>query len=175
MTITNYERLLWVLAEEMESSISSCFQKVSESHEWVNSDEEAKSLMRRLRGTFIASLVGEIEEKIGRKFSSVFNQLPDTPTTYSNKYWFEDMPPTSTARGRAKVMWAIRIAYTHGNGHIDQITDNEVADFLQQEFAQKHFRGISVENDIVQVYGDVTYPALKTVLEIDDRFGQSDN
>ncbi|MCW8966163.1 MAG: hypothetical protein OQK82_05705 [Candidatus Pacearchaeota archaeon] len=171
MSITDYERLLWVLAEEMESSIASCFQKASEEYEWVDSDEEAQSLMRRFRGIFVASLVGEIEEKIGRKFSSVFNQLPDTPTTESSNYWFEDMPKTSTPRGRAKVMWAIRVAYTHGNGHIDQITDQEVADFLNPEFARKHFRGITVENDLVKVFGDVTYPALKTALEINDKFG----
>ena len=68
-------------------------------------------------------------------------------------------------------MWAIRIAYTHGNGHIGQITDPAVADYLNPTFVKKHFRGISVENDIVKVFGDVTYPALKTALEINDKFG----
>lgn len=173
MAITDYERLLWVLAEEMESSISSCFSKVAQEHEWVNSDSEAKTLMRRLRGIFVASLVGEIEEKIGRIFSSVFNQLPDTPTIKFSKYWYEDMPSTSTPRGRAKVMWAIRIAYTHGNGHIAQVKDPTVVSYLEPAFARKHFRGIGIKNDIVQIFGDVTYPALKTVLEIDDRFGQN--
>ena len=170
LAMTDYERLLWVLAEEMESSISSCFSKVSETHEWVDSDEEANALMRRFRGIFVASLVGEIEEKIGRKFSSVFDQLSDTPTPKSSSYWFEDMPETSSSKGRAKLMWAIRVAYTHGNGHIDQITDQDVASWLTPEFAKKHFRGLRVENDLVQVFGDVTYPALKTALEIYEKF-----
>ncbi len=168
--MTDFERLLWVLAEEMESSISSCFQKVPEKHEWVDSDEEAQALMRRFRGIFVASLVGEIEEKIGRKFSSVFDQLSDTATLKNSHYWFEDMPKNSSIKGRAKLMWAIRVAYTHGNGNINQITDQEVADYLKPEFATKHFRGLRVENDLVQVYGDVTYPALKTALEIYDKF-----
>ncbi|MBT3043514.1 MAG: hypothetical protein KME67_11685 [Candidatus Thiodiazotropha sp. (ex Codakia orbicularis)] len=171
MAITDYERLLWVLAEEIESSISSCFQKASDEIEWVDSDEEARALMRRLRGIFVASVVGEIEEKIGRSFSSTFQQLPCTPTHKNSEYWFEDMPSTSSPRGRAQVMWAIRIAYTHGNGHINQITDRDVAAYLQPSFAMRHFRGLRVENEIVQVFGDVTYPALKTTLEIYERFG----
>ena len=171
MSVTDYERLLWVLAEEVESSITSCFQKATKEYEWVDSDEEAQSLMRRFRGIFVASLVGEIEEKIGQKFFSICDQLPDTPTLKSSRYWHEDMPKTSTPRGRAKVMWAIRIAYTHGNGHIGQISYQKVADFLKPEFARKHFRGINIEKDLVKVFGDVTYPTLKTALEINDRFG----
>jgi len=166
--ITDQERLLWVLAEEFESSISSCFSKVGERHEWVDNDEEAQALMRRFRGVFIASLVGEVEERIGRKFSSVFDRLSDTPTPKNSKYWFEDMPINSTPRGRAKVMWAIRIAYTHGNGHIDQVTDEDVADYLNTSFAATHFRGVRIEDDFIKVFGDVTYPALKTILEITD-------
>jgi len=168
--MTDYERLLWVLAEEMESSISSCFSKASEAHEWVDSDEEAHALMRRLRGIFVASLVGEIEEKIGRKFPSVFAQLSDAPTPKNSTYWFEDMPKESSSKGRAKLMWAIRIAYTHGNGHINQITDQDVTDYLKPDFARTHFRGLRVENDLVQVFEDVTYPALKTALEIYEKF-----
>jgi len=135
MAITNYERLLWVLAEEMDSSISSCFAKVKKEYEWVESQEEAKSLARRLRGIFIASLVGEVEEKIALKFSSVFEKLSDSPTTQSSKYWFSHMPESSTPCGRAKVMWAIRIAYTHSNGNISQIGDPKIKKFLEPAFA----------------------------------------
>jgi hypothetical protein len=168
--ISDYERLLWVLAEEMESSVASCFRKASEEHEWVHSQEEAESLIRRFRGIFVASLVGEIEEKIRRKFSSVFDQLQDVPTLKESSYWFVDMPSTSTARGRAKVMWAIRIAYTHGNGHIDQITDKDVANYLKPAFVRRHFSGVRVENDIVKLSGSVTHPALKTAIEIKEKF-----
>ena len=171
MAITDYERLLWVLAEEIEDSIASCFRKASDEVEWVDSAEEANDLMRRFRGIFVASVVGEIEEKIDRSFSSTFQQLPNSPTPKNSKYWFVDMPPTSTPRGRAQAMWAIRIAYTHGNGHIGQITDPDVAAYLEPSFVRQHFRGLRVEDDIVQVFGDVTHPALKTALEIYERFG----
>lgn len=76
MNISDYERLLFVLAEKMESSLSSCIGIVSDKHEWVDSTEEALMLARRFRGLFVASIVGEIEEKIGRSFSSTFEQLP---------------------------------------------------------------------------------------------------
>lgn len=170
MPISDFERLLWVLAEEMEGSISSLFRKVADKYEWVNDDNEAHMLMRRMRGIFVASLVGEIEENIGRSFASTFDQLSDQPTSKNSKYWFVDMPKSSTVRGRAKVMWAIRQAYTHGNGHVGQIDDDGVAAWVKSDFAPKHFRGVSVENDIVQVFGDVTHPAIKTALEINDQF-----
>jgi hypothetical protein len=170
MEITDYERLLWVLAEEMDSSIYSCFSKVKESYEWVESQDEAESLGRRLRGIFIASLVGEIEEKIGVKFSSVFEKLSDIPTTQDSGYWFEHMPESSTPRGRAKVMWAIRIAYTHGNGNISQIGDPKIKEFLEQVFVNKHFKGIKVVDDVVTGLENVPYPAIKTVLEIENIF-----
>ena len=67
-------------------------------------------------------------------------------------------------------MWAIRIAYTHGNGQLNQISDLGIADFLNPNFAVRHLRGVRVDNDIVKVFGDVTYPAIKTVLEINDKF-----
>jgi hypothetical protein len=169
MTISDYERLLWVLAEEIESSIAKFFQMVADEAEWVDSDNEARSLTRRLRGMFVSSLVGEIEERVGRPFSSVFEQLSDNPTPKNSKYWFVDMPSGSTPRGRAKAMWAIRIAYTHGNGHIRQVSDPDVAKYLHPEFARCHFRGLGVDGDLVQLSGDVTFPALKTALEINEK------
>ena len=168
MAITDYERLLWVLAQEMDSSISRCFAQVKEEYEWVETKEEAESLARRLRGIFIASLVGEVEEKITTKFSSVFEQLSNSPTPQGSGYWFEHMPESSTPCGRAKVMWAIRIAYTHGNGNISQIGDPKIKEFLEPTFVNKHFKGIKVENDIVTGLEKVPYPAIKTVLEIEN-------
>jgi hypothetical protein len=169
MSISEYERLLWVLAQEIESSIAKCFQMVADEAEWVDSEDEARSLMRRLRGMFVSSLVGDIEERIGRSFSSVFEQLSDSPTPKNSKYWFVDMPSRSSPRGRAKAMWAIRIAYTHGNGHIRQINDPNVAKYLLPEFTRCHFRGLGVDGDLVQLSGDVTFPALKTALEINEK------
>jgi hypothetical protein len=143
---------------------------VPDNAEWVDSDVEAIALMCRFRGIFIASLIGEIEERLGRNFSSVFSQLPDTPTRSDSKYWFVDMPKKSSVRGRAKAMWAIRNAYTHGNGHFSRIKDAKVAAYLRPEFARLHFRGLKVEGDRVLIFKDVTFPALKTALEITDRF-----
>ncbi len=168
MAITTDERLLWVLAEEMDSSIRSCIAKSEEKHEWVNNKDEAYSIARRLRGIFIASLVGEIEEEIGNKFSSLFKQLSNEPTEKNSQYWFRHMPKSSTPLGRAKVMWAIRIAYTHGNGNINQIGDTNVAKYLDPEFTDKHFNGIQVKDDIVSGLDQVPYSAIKTVLEIKD-------
>lgn len=172
MTMSDHERLLWVFAENLERSIDLGFKQSTDPAEWVDGQDEAEALMRRMRGIFVASLVGETEERVGRNFSSIIEQLPDTPTQKNSKYWFVDMPRTSTPRGRAKVMWAIRIAYTHGNGHKNQISDATVASFIDPSYANKHFRGVRIKSDIVTLFKDVTFPALKTVLEIADKFPQ---
>lgn len=168
MGITDNERLLEVFVQEINSSISSLREKVTEEYEWVDSIEEAESLGRRLRGIFIASLVGEIEEEIGGNFSSLFATLTDTPTVEHSKYWSEHMPKTSSLCGRAKVMWAIRIAYTHGNGSLSQIGDPKVAVFLDSEFTDKHFEGLVIKNNIVSGLEQVLNASIKTVLEIKD-------
>ena len=122
--------------------------------------------MTRFRGIFIASLGGELEELLGRKFSSFFEQLPDTVTSKSDKYWHKDMPKTSTLRGRAKTMWAIRIAYTHGNGLKSQIDDEVVRSYIDFQ----HFRGTHIESDKIVLYGDITSPAVCTAIDIYERF-----
>ena len=164
--ISDHERILTVFADLTEESIAKGFKYVLDKYEWVDTDEEAKNLMTRFRGILIASLCGEIEELLGRKFSSFFNQLPDIPTKKTEKYWHEDIPEKSTLRGRAKTMWAIRIAYTHGNGLKSQIDDLNVASYLDEY----HFRGIQVESDKIILNNEVTYPAVKTAVEIYERF-----
>lgn len=54
-----------------------------------------------------------------------------------------------------------------------KVSDPTIASYLEHSFSKIHFRGICIENDIVQLYGDVTYPALKTVLEINNKFGMN--
>ena len=175
MVVKDYERLLTVFSEEMESSISSCFQKSLNKYEWVDSAEEARALARRFRGVFVASVVGEIEEKISRSFTSTFKQLSKIPTQKKSKYWCDAMPSTSSPRGRAQVMWAIRIAYTHGNGRVNQITDCKVVEYLDPSFVNQQFKGLQIENNNIQILRYVTYPVLKTALEIYEKFsGNSD-
>jgi len=170
MAITDYERLLWVLAEQIESATRAFLDKADDPVEWVDSIGEARSLGWRIRGIFVATLVGELEEKMGRSFSSVFAQLPDTPTSSGSKYWFESMPSTSTPRGRASVMWALRLAYTHGNGKVSQVSDIKISNFLDTAFAGRHFSGIRIDNDVVALDSDATFIALRTALEIKERF-----
>jgi len=164
--MSDYERLLSAFAELTESSIGKAFRQAKEKYEWVDSIEEAKSLMSRLRGTLIASICGEIEEKLGRNFSSFIPQLPDTPTRRTQSFWHASMPNGSTLRGRAKIMWAIRIAYTHGNGKYSQINDPQVAQYLNET----HFDGISIENDKIVLSGRIAFPAVRTAVDIYERF-----
>lgn len=124
MDKADYERLVMVFAQELETSIASCFAN--------SSGDDAELLMRRFRGILVASLVGEIEEKVNKSFSSVFEQLSDKPTKKFSKYWHPDMLKSSSVRGRAKLMWAIRVAYTHDNGlcFLNQGTNSVTHDLI---------------------------------------------
>lgn len=76
----------------------------------------------------------------------------------------------ASLRGRAKVVWAIRVAYTHGNGHKDQVDDNKVRAWIERSFVRTHFRGVELNDDVLTLMGDVTYPALRTALTIVKQF-----
>lgn len=171
MGMSEFERRLWAFGAQLHKTLGDAFRVSGRHGEWIESNEEAEALGYRLWGTFIASLCGELEERCGRNFSSFIDQLTERPTKESSKYWFCDMPKTSSPKGRAKVMWAIRNAYVHGNGHYSRINDAEVAAWLQPSVAAKHFRGVKIENDRVVVTKDVPHVAIKTALEIVDKFG----
>lgn len=171
MAMSEFERSLWAFEDQLHKTLGDAFRIVGKHGEWIETDKEAKSLGCRIWGTFIASLCGELEERCGRNFSSFIGQLTDQPTSKNSKYWYCDMPSKSSPKGRAMVMWAIRNAYVHGNGHYSRINDPAVAAWLEPAVAQKHFRGVSIEDDRVFLTKDVPHVAIKTAVEILDKFG----
>lgn len=163
------ERKLWAFADIMDRGIATTFREADLPGSWVDGREEAEELMSRMRGIFVASLVGEVEERLSRDFGSTFQQLSDRPSD-QRKYRHEDIPRRSTLRGRAKIMWAVRLTYTHGNGLVSQIEDDDLVELIQDaQYVRRHFRGIHIRLDRLWLGGDVTYPAIKTQLEILDR------
>ena len=160
------ERILSEFATLTEGSIAKGFRHVVEKYEWVETKEEAINLMSRFRGILISSLCGEIEECTGISFSKILSQLSDSPDFNTSKFRHQNMTQSSSLRGRAQTMWAIRIAYTHGNGHIRQIDDDEVIDFLPGE----HIMGIKIESEKIILTGQETFPAVRTAVEIFEKF-----
>ena len=125
MPISDSERILTVLAEQIERSCGLISHMVDDDVEWVDSLDEADALASRMRGIFVATLVGQIEEETGKGFTSIIEELPDLVTAPKSLHWFESMPATSTLQGRAKVMWAIRLAFTHSNSVLKKIKNKD--------------------------------------------------
>lgn len=164
--MTDHERILSEFATLTEESISKAFKHLEEKYEWVDTKEEAVSLMSRLRGNLIASLCGEIEEITGIGFAKIISQLSDKPDLKTSKFRHENMPETSSLKGRAQIMWAIRLAFTHGNGDIAQIDDANVAAYL----FNKHLDDVTVEANRVVLGRKVTFPSIRTTVEILEKF-----
>lgn len=144
MTFASFERILWVFAGALGHTSRHVENELTNSLGWVETCEEKLRLDSRLAGTFIASIAGELEEEIGTSFSRLIYQLSEESTAMGSRYWFVSMPENSSPRGRAQVMWAVRVAFTHGNGRLSQISDPKVASWLDSAHLQLHFDGVDV-------------------------------
>ena len=166
MELTNRERLLTVLVGEATGVSARFFKQVDQKYEWLDSREEAERLSNRLCGLLVATLVGEIEETTKKSYTKILEKLPDTPTTSEHPFWFSTMPENSSVQGRAKVMWAIRVAFTHGTGHLNQIHDPKVKPWAEPAFASAQFSGYSVVDNRILIGGGDCYAAMRTTVGI---------
>ena len=164
--MSDQERLLSEFASLTESAIADVLRHLEEKYEWVETKEESVSLMSRFRGILIASLCGELEELLGMKFMKLVPQLSDKADKKTSKFTHENFPDDSSLKGRAQTMWAIRIAFTHGNGLISQIDDAQVAGYLPG----KHLKGINIVDDKIILERQVTFPSVRTAVEILEKF-----
>lgn len=164
--ISNFERILSVFGETTESSITEIFNKLTIEYGWVDNHTEAERLMSRFRGILISSICGELEQELKLSFRKIISKLPNTPTTKADSYWHQNMPINSTLKGRAKSMWAIRIAFTHGNGLISQIKDSDLVDHLT---SSRHLCGVHLEEEQIILGGDITFPVIRSATDIYER------
>ncbi len=164
--ISDHERLLTEFANLTESSAAAAFKQIGEKYEWIETSDEAIGIMSRLRGILIASLCGELEELVKMGISKILPQLSNKEDKKTSKFTHEYFPEKSSLKGRLETMWAIRIAFTHGNGLFSQIDDPKVAAYL----TETHLTGISIVNDRIILQRQVTISSVRTAVEIFEKF-----
>lgn len=90
-------------------------------------DDDAVNGVSRIMGMFIVYLTACEETrqnslgKIGGFTSTDIANLPDIDDASWPTYI--EPVPTYTLKDRAKALWGIRIAFTHGDGYVTQITN----------------------------------------------------
>jgi hypothetical protein len=166
----SYEYYLKEFGVNLEEAICGVFSKYTKGAKHENGMQIAERMMSRYRGVFVASLCGEIEESTGKNIRQLIDQTSEQATVKNSIYRRLDTPKGSSLRGRLRVMWAIRIAFTHGNGMLSQISDDSVKEWLNPAFSAKHFHGVDVENGKIELTSDITDPAIFSAIEVIDNF-----
>ena len=164
--ISDLERVLDVFAHQTGRQVRQIYDLLEEEHEWVYTKEEAENLSSRILGVFIASLCGEVEEKVKIKFGKIIPQLSDKKDQETSKYKFQGIPKDSNLRSRAKTLWAIRLSYTHGNGLLNQIDDEALRNCVNDT----HLPGVSLDSGKIILNSSVAMASVRTIVEIIEKF-----
>lgn len=123
--------------------------------------------MSNILGMFIIWLTAAEEVRqnsLGNNGSyrtNVINQLPDVDD--------EDWPdylnnPMGSLRERARSLWGIRIAFTHGNGNIDNVTDSINREYARR--AEEFLPGVTLNNQILVLNPGISNHAIRTIVQI---------
>lgn len=95
---------------------------------------------------------------------NVINALPIQDDPKWNTYI---MPlPTSTLRERAEALWGIRVAFTHGDGNINLITNSQNKQYARN--SANIFDAVTIHGSRLVLHGGIYHPAVRTMVQIRD-------
>lgn len=132
-----------------------------------DSPEEASS---RIVGMFVTWLTACEEARHQATNSSasytrnVINALPVQDDPNWDDYIMP--PPTSTLRERAEALWGVRIAFTHGDGDLNLISNQQNKSYAQN--AAKILEGVSINGTKLILNGGLFHSAIRTMVQIRD-------
>lgn len=154
-------------ANNIQIAIEAAGQRIEDFGYTGDSKEEAVS---RVVGMFITWLTSSEEARhqiISSNASyrkNVINILPniDDPT------WDDYIKPrpNSTLKERAEALWGIRVAFTHGDGDINLITNS-----INKQYAinaANIFNGVSIIGSQMTLSEGLYHEAIRTMVQIQD-------
>jgi hypothetical protein len=125
--------------------------------------------MSNVIGMFITWLTASEEVrqnslgKIGSFTSTVIKELPEDDDPSWKKYIGK---PLGTLKQRTKSLWGIRIAFTHGNGDIDNITNPVNKEYAR--LAVKFLPGVKLDGTILELNSSISNHAIRTIIQIQE-------
>jgi len=129
------------------------------------SDDSTHESVSRVIGMFITWLTACEEARLqGSFFSKVINQLPANDDPSWDTYIMPQ--PSTSLKQRVEALWGIRIAFTHGDGDINLITNQNNKNFALN--APNILDGVSIENNVMILNENIYPVAIKTMVQIRD-------
>jgi len=134
-------------------------------------DDNPVNGVSRIMGMFITYLTACEESRqnsLGRNGGftlTVISNLPDT----DDPSWptYIEPAPTSTLKDRAKALWGIRIAFTHGDGDVMQIKNMTNRQYAID--AATILPGVSLNGNQLEITEGVSHYAIRTISQIHDQ------
>lgn len=156
-----------VRANNIATAISGTKQRVEHFGYDDDSPDEAES---RIIGMYITWLTATEEARHQQANGNasfrrdVIDQLPITDDSSWGSYISPQ--PTSTLKQRAEALWGIRIAFSHGDGDINLITNQTNKNYVLDSV--NHFPNIRIENNKLILNSSIIGKAIRTMVQIRD-------
>ena len=134
------------------------------------SDDNASNSVSRIMAMFITYLTSCEESRqnmLGRTGGFSTTVLANLPAT-DNPNWpsYIEPAPSSTLKDRAEALWGIRIAFTHGDGDITQISNRTNRQFAQN--ATNIIPGVTLNGSRLEISENAAHYAIRTLSQIHD-------
>ncbi len=133
-------------------------------------DDSAEESVSRVIGMYITWLTSseEARQQSINSNATFRKNVIDVLPTNDDPSWdhYIEPAPTSTLKQRAEALWGIRIAFTHGDGDIDLITNTTNKNFALN--APSVFNSVSINSNKMMLNESIYHTAIKTMVQIRD-------
>lgn len=125
-------------------------------------DTSSSESNSRVVGMFITWITATEEDRLGAFALNVINALPvnDDPNWDS----YIEPKPIATLRQRAESLCGIRIAYTHSDGDISKISNQNSQNFAHN--APQHLPGVSLNGNQLMLTDKLYHTAIRTIVQL---------
>jgi len=156
-----------IRANNIETAIQSARGRVKD---FGYSDDSPEETVSRVVGMFITWLTACEEarqQEANGSASFTRNVIQALPAEDDPNWDTYIMPqPNSTLRQRAESLWGIRIAYTHGDGDTELITNQNNKKYATN--APNILGGVAIQNGKLILNECVYHEAIRTMVQIRD-------
>ena len=156
-----------IRANNIETAIQSARERVVD---FGYSDDSPEEAVSRVVGMFITWLTAceEARQQESNGSASFTRNVIQALPVEDDPNWdtYLQPPPSSTLRQRAEALWGIRVAYTHGDGDIELITNLNNKEYAKN--APNILRGVSIQDGKLILNEGVYHEAIRTMVQIRD-------
>lgn len=154
-----------IRANNISTAISVARQRVKD---FGYDDDSSEASESRVVGMFITWLTAseEARQQAVNSNASFKKSVIDVLPLQDDINWDSYLSANTTLRQRAEALWGIRVAFTHGDGNIDLITNTTNRAYVLN--APNVFSNIKIENNTLVLTNSIFHQAIRTMVQIRD-------